>query len=51
MLANKPRGVRRVNDRRVLNGIANTTYYQCPNGWLKLASGANGVYYRVVPAP
>jgi len=31
--------------------IANTTYYQCPNGWLKPAYGANGVYYRVVAAP
>ncbi len=27
------------------------TYYLCGNAWFKPAFGANGVYYRVVPAP
>lgn len=42
MLPNKPRGVRRVNDRRVLNGIF----------WV-LRSGARGATCRrtTVPAP
>ncbi|BAN27546.1 hypothetical protein [Caballeronia insecticola] len=29
----------------------NGTYYVCGNSWLAPAYGANGVYYRVVPAP
>jgi hypothetical protein len=29
----------------------NTTYFLCGNTWFQPASGANGVYYRVVPAP
>ena len=40
MLPNKPRGVRRVNDRRVLNGIF----------WV-LRSGAHGATYRRPMAP
>ena len=28
-----------------------TTYYLAGNTWLQPAYGANGVYYRVVPAP
>ncbi len=27
------------------------TYFLCGNNWFQPASGANGVYYRVVPAP
>jgi len=27
------------------------SWYQCPAGWLEPAYGANGLYYRVVPAP
>ena len=27
------------------------TYYLCGNTWFKPSYGANGVYYRVVPAP
>ncbi|HVI89345.1 MAG TPA: hypothetical protein VM659_13650 [Dongiaceae bacterium] len=30
---------------------ANVTYYRCGATWLEPAFGANGVYYRVVPAP
>jgi hypothetical protein len=42
MLPNKPRGVRRVSDRRVLDGIS----------WV-LRSGAHGAIYRrrLVPTP
>ena len=28
-----------------------TTYYLSGNTWFQPAYGANGVYYRVVPAP
>jgi hypothetical protein len=28
-----------------------TTYYLHGNSWFQAAHGANGVYYRVVPAP
>lgn len=28
-----------------------TTFYQCGSAWLKPVFGANGVYYKVVPAP
>ena len=31
--------------------IGGMTYYLCGNTWLQPAYGANGVYYRVVPAP
>jgi hypothetical protein len=27
------------------------TYYLCGNTWFKPSYGANGVYYRVIPAP
>jgi hypothetical protein len=27
------------------------SYYLCGNTWFKPSYGANGVYYRVVPAP
>ncbi len=27
------------------------SWYQCPSGWLEPTYGANGLYYRVVPAP
>ena len=27
------------------------SWYQCPAGWLEPVYGANGLYYRVVPAP
>jgi hypothetical protein len=28
-----------------------TTYYYCGSAWFQPSFGANGVYYRVVPAP
>jgi hypothetical protein len=28
-----------------------STFYLCGNNWFKPSYGANGVYYRVVPAP
>jgi hypothetical protein len=28
-----------------------TTFYQCGSAWIKPVFGANGVYYKVVPAP
>src|SRR5262249_38606020 len=31
--------------------VRGTTYYLCGNTWFQPPSGANGVYYRVVPAP
>jgi hypothetical protein len=31
--------------------VGGMTYYLCGNTWLQPAYGANGVYYRVVPAP
>ena len=27
------------------------SWYQCPAGWLEPVYGANGLYYRVAPAP
>jgi len=34
-----------------ISTIAGTTYYHCSNAWFQPSYGANGVYYRVVPAP
>jgi len=31
--------------------VAGGTYYLCGNTWFRPSYGANGVYYRVVPAP
>jgi hypothetical protein len=31
--------------------IGGITYYLCGSTWFQPAYGANGVYYRVVPAP
>ena len=31
--------------------VGGVTYYLCGNTWLQPAYGANGIYYRVVPAP
>jgi hypothetical protein len=31
--------------------VHGATYYLCGNTWFQPAYGANGVYYRVVPAP
>ena len=31
--------------------VGGMTYYLCGNTWFQPAYGANGVYYRVVPAP
>jgi hypothetical protein len=31
--------------------VAGATYYHCSNAWFQPSYGANGVYYRVVPAP
>jgi hypothetical protein len=31
--------------------VEGSTYYMCGNTWLQPAYGANGIYYRVVPAP
>jgi hypothetical protein len=31
--------------------VQGSTYYLCGNTWFKPSYGANGVYYRVVPAP
>lgn len=31
--------------------VRGTTYYVCGSAWFKPSFGANGVYYRVVPAP
>jgi hypothetical protein len=34
------------------DAVGSTTYYKCGGGvWLSPGYGANGVYYRVVPAP
>ncbi|MFM0055949.1 hypothetical protein [Paraburkholderia phytofirmans] len=35
----------------VAPNVHGTTYYLCGNTWFAPAYGANGVYYRVVPAP
>jgi hypothetical protein len=34
-----------------ISTVASTTYYHCSNAWFQPSYGANGVYYRVVPAP
>jgi len=31
--------------------VGGKTYYLCGNTWFLPSYGANGVYYRVVPAP
>jgi hypothetical protein len=31
--------------------VHGTTYYLCGNTWFSPSYGANGVHYRVVPAP
>ena len=31
--------------------VHGNAYYLCGNTWFQPAYGANGVYYRVVPAP
>jgi len=31
--------------------VQGTTYYLCGNTWFQPSYGANGLYYRVVPAP
>jgi hypothetical protein len=31
--------------------VLGTTYYVCGNTWFLPSYGANGLYYRVVPAP
>ncbi len=31
--------------------VRGQTYYRCGNTWFSPAYGANGVHYRVVPAP
>ena len=31
--------------------VQSGTYYLCGNTWFQPSYGANGVYYRVVPAP
>jgi len=31
--------------------VQGQTYYLCGNTWFYPSYGANGVYYRVVPAP
>jgi hypothetical protein len=35
----------------VTPNVGGVTYYLCGNTWLQPSYGANGVYYRVVPAP
>jgi hypothetical protein len=34
-----------------VSGRLGSTYYLYGNTWFKPSYGANGVYYRVVPAP
>ncbi|HUO53140.1 MAG TPA: hypothetical protein VMU18_00250, partial [Rhodoblastus sp.] len=31
--------------------VSGQAFYHCPAGWLQPAYGANGLYYRVAPAP
>jgi hypothetical protein len=31
--------------------VQGSTYYLCGNTWFQPSYGANGVYYRVIPAP
>jgi hypothetical protein len=31
--------------------VGGVSYYLCGNTWFQPAYGANGIYYRVVPAP
>jgi len=33
-----------------MSTVAGMTYYHCSNAWFQPSYGANGVYYRVVPA-
>jgi hypothetical protein len=33
------------------SNVGGSTYYMCGSAWLQPSYGANGVYYRVVPAP
>ena len=35
----------------VTPNVQGTTYYLCGNTWFQPSYGANGLYYRVVPAP
>ncbi len=35
----------------VTPNVGGASYYLCGNTWFQAAYGANGVYYRVVPAP
>ena len=35
----------------VPSNIGGSTYYLCGSAWMQPSYGANGVYYRVVPAP
>ena len=35
----------------VTPNVGGTTYDLCGNNWYKPSYGANGVYYRAVPAP
>jgi hypothetical protein len=35
----------------VPSNVGDSTYYVCGSAWLQPSFGANGVYYRVVPAP
>jgi hypothetical protein len=35
----------------IMPKVQGTTYYLCGNTWFQPSFGANGVYYRVVPAP
>jgi hypothetical protein len=35
----------------VPSNIGDSTYYLCSSTWFQPSYGANGVYYRVVPAP
>lgn len=34
-----------------LRTVAQGTFYQCGNSWVRPAYGANGVFYTVVPMP
>jgi hypothetical protein len=35
----------------VYSPVGGASYYTCGGAWFSPAYGANGVYYRVVPAP
>ena len=34
-----------------LSTVGGASYYDCAGTWFSPSFGANGVYYRVVPAP